>query len=246
MTRKHKHTAVADKHVARAAYEGLAAPAGVILAFMLAVLAVPGLAARYWAEGHLSLVYVVLCLFFATNLLICWWEMCLFFRRDYIEKRVQYWRKRWDETGRSPVVDFVLTRVPLKQALSLTVWADVWAAYGQYDGSYADRRSYGFNVDIANGFATPLPTLILYAACTFEFIPALAAGILGAMLFWQWFYMTSVYLVSFVVTKRYARLSRREIWAYILAMNSVWLLCPLLGLYVSIDLIMSRGYGILG
>ena len=46
----------------------------------------------------------------------------------------------------------------------------------QYDGSYADRRTYGFNVDIANGFATPVPTLILYAAYSVDLIPALAAG----------------------------------------------------------------------
>ena len=69
--------------------------------------------------------------------------------------------------------------------MSSTVWADVWAAYAQYDGSYADRRTYGYNIDIANGFATPVPTLILYAAFTFDFLPSVVAGIIGAMVFWQ-------------------------------------------------------------
>ena len=67
--------------------------------------------------------------------------------------------------------------------LSSTVWAIVWATYSQHDGFYADRRSYGFNVDIANGFVTPVPTAILYAAFTFDFPPAVVAGIVGATMF---------------------------------------------------------------
>ncbi len=246
MIRARAQTAADHTHTADGQAKGVAVPAGVLLTLMLAVFVLPGLAARYWAHGHLSLVYSILCIFLAVNLLICWWEVCLYFRRDYIEKRARYWKQRRDETGRSPVLAFVLTRVPLKQALSLTVWADVWAAYAEYDDSYADRRSYGFIVDVANGFATPLPTLALYAAYAFEFIPALAAGILGAVMFWQWFYMTSAYLLSFAVTKRYSRLSGREICAYILAMNSVWVLCPILGLFVSIQLILSGSYSALG
>lgn len=246
MTREQSCPAISGKHSARSPGVEVTAPAGALIAAMLAVFVLPGFAARYWTHGHISLVYSILCLFLAINLFICWWEACLYFRRGRIETRVRYWRQRQQETGRSPVLDFVLTRVPLKRALSLTVWADVWAAYARYDDSYADRRSYGFIVDIANGFATPLPTLVLYAAYAFECIPALAAGILGVMLFWQWLYMTAAYLVSFVVAKRYSRLSRREICAYILAMNSVWLLCPLLGLWVSIGLIASGSYDALG
>ncbi|MCY4341736.1 MAG: hypothetical protein OXE48_10310 [Gammaproteobacteria bacterium] len=247
MTRTRAQTTSDHTHAAAGqGQQGVAVPAGVLLMLILAVLALPGLAARYWADGHLSLVYSILCVFFAVNLLICWWEVCLYFRRDYIEKRARYWRQRRNETGRSPVLAFVLSRVPLKRAFSLTVWANVWAAYAEYDDSYMDRRSYGFNVDVANGFATPLPTLALYAAYAFEFIPALAAGILGTVLFWQWLYMTSAYFLSFAVAKRYARLSGREICIYILAMNSGWILCPILGLFVSIDLIVSGSYSALG
>ena len=59
------------------------------------------------------------------------------------------------------------------------------------------------------------------------------------MLFWQLTYMTSVYLVSFFVADRQARISRGELYVYILAMNSPWILCPLLGLYVSVRLILT-------
>ena len=79
----------------------------------------------------------------------------------------------------------------------------MWAYYTLYDGSYTDRRTYGFTIDIANGFFTLAPTLVLYAAFTLAFLPAYVAGILGGMLFWQREYATSVYLVSFYVAGRH-------------------------------------------
>lgn len=224
----------------------LAMPAGLFAVVVVAILASAGVGARYWARGDFDVIHAVLSLFFSTNLLICYWEACLFLKRDYIEARAGYWRERRDETGGTPALEFLLTKVPLTKILSPTVWADVWATYAQFDDSYADRRTYGFNVDIANGFATPLPTLVLYAAYTFDILPALIAGIIGVMLFWQLTYMTSVYLVSFFVADRQARISRGELYIYILAMNSPWVLCPLLGLYVSVRLILDGDYGVLG
>ena len=66
------------------------------------------------------------------------------------------------------------------------------------------------------------------------------------MLFWQWTYVTSVYWVSFFVAKRQTRISRREMYTYILAINSVWVLSALLGLYVSLCLVVNGNYSILG
>ena len=224
----------------------LTIPAGLFAVLVVALLASAGVGARYCARGDFGVIHAVLSLFFSINLLICYWEACLFLRRDYIEARAGYWRERRGETGKTPALEFLLTRVPLVKTLSPTLWADVWATYAQYDGSYADRRTYGFNVDIANGFATPLPTLLLYAAYTFDILPALVSGIIGVMLFWQLTYMTSVYLVSFFVAHRQNRISRRELYIYILAMNSPWVLCPLLGLYVSVRLILDGNYSVLG
>lgn len=221
-------------------------PAGLLVALVVAALAFAGVGARYCARGDFDVIHAVLSLFFSINLLICYFEACLFLRRDYIEARTGYWRERRGETGKTPAVQFLLTKIPLAKTLSPTVWADIWATYAQFDSSYADRRTYGFNVDIANGFATPLPTLLLYAAYTFDILPALVAGIIGVMLFWQLTYMTSVYLVSFFVADRQARISRGELYTYILAMNAPWILCPLLGLYVSVRLILDGNYSVLG
>ncbi len=224
----------------------LTIPVGLLVALIVAVLALFGMGTRYYVHGDLNAIYFLLSLFFSINLLICYWEVCLFLRPEYIETRTEHWRERRCETGRTPAYEFFVSKVPLTQVLSPTLWADVWAAYSQYDDSYADRRTFGYNADIANGFVTPVPSLILYAAYTVDFLPALFAGILGVMMFWQWTYVTSVYWVSFFVAKRQTRISRRELYIYVLAINSFWVLCALLGLYVSIHLIVDGNYSILG
>ena len=221
-------------------------PAGLLAMLAISLPAVAGIGARYYLHRDLDVLHSVLSLFFSINLLISYWEACLFFRRDYIEKRTVYWRNWQRETGRMAAGEFLLSRVPLRRAMSPTVWADVWATYSQFDASYSDRRTFGFNVDIVNGFVTPAPMLVLYAAYTVDFLPAAHAGILGVMLFWQWTYATSSYLVSFFVANRQRHITRGEMYTYILAMNSPWVLCGLLGLYVSVRLVLDGNYSVLG
>ena len=161
---------------------------GLFAAMAIVLLAMLGIGTRYYVFGDFNAIHGQLSLFFSTNLVICYWEICLFLKRDYIEERTEYWRTRHRETGRTPAVEFLLTRVPLRRILSPTVWADVWATYSQIDGSFSDRRTWGFNVDVANGYFTPIPTLILYAALTLNIMPAVLAGMLGLVLSWQWAY----------------------------------------------------------
>lgn len=202
--------------------------------------------AGYRLHGGPDLVYFLLSLFLMINLLIAYWECCLYWRRDYIEERTRYWRERQAGTGQAPAVEFLTSSVPLRRILSPTVWADIWATYSQYDSSYADRRTYGFNVDIGNGFFTPIASLVLLGAMTFEFLPAVLAGILGVVLFWQWFYVSSLYVVSFFVAKRHRKVSSAEVWIYVIGPNSVWVLFPVLGLYVAVRLILDGNYAVLG
>ena len=221
-------------------------PAGLLAALVVVLLALAGIVARYRIHGDLNAVHGLFSVFFSLNLLICYWEACLFLRRDYIEKRVLHWHRWQRETGRSPAREFLFTRVPPGRILSPTVWADVWATYSMIDPAYADRRSFGFTADIGNGFLTPVPTLILYAAYTLGFVPAVLAGIVGVMLFWQWVYVTSLYWVSFIVAHRQAHITRGELFTYIAVPNAVWVLIPAFGLYVSIRLIVEGNYGVLG
>ena len=66
------------------------------------------------------------------------------------------------------------------------------------------------------------------------------------MLFWQWTYVTSIYLVSFFPAGRHRPLDRVETGVWIGAVNTPWVLCPLLGLDVSIRLVLDGNYAVLG
>ena len=225
---------------------GAGLPVLLLAVLVVGLLTLAGIGARYYVHGNVSAIYVLFSLFFSINLLICYWEMCLFLRRDLVEQRTVYWREWQQQTGRSPVREFLLGRVPFESMLSPTTWADVWAVYAQIDASYADRSTYGFNVDTANGFVTAVPTLLLYAAYTAASPAAVVAGIIGVMVFWQWTYATSVYVFSFFVAGRHSGLARRDLYIYIGALNSPWVLCGLFGLYVSVRLILDGNYGVLG
>ena len=226
--------------------KGLKMPVGLLAAIEIALLALAGVVVRQWWHGSVGFVYLLLSLFLSTNLLICYWEICLFRRRDYVELRSVHWRERMSTTGRHPAIEFLSTKISLKNTFSSAVWADVWATYSLSDGSFTDRRSFGFNADVCNGFFTPIPSLMLYATFTINFLPAVWAGILGVILFWQWTYVTSVYWVSFFVANRHKQIGKGEQYALIWGTNSPWVLCALVGLYASIRLIADGNYSVLG
>lgn len=221
-------------------------PVWLFVAVVVSTLCLSGIVVRFLVYGDLAPLHALLSLFFALNFVASYWEVCLYFRRDYIERRVNFWREQREQRQRSPALLFLQQRVTTRNVFSTSFWADVWASYSLYDGSYADRRSFGFTCDIANGFITPLPSLILYATFTIPFLPATAAGALGAMLFWQWVYVTSGYWASFFIAGRHRRLGLLEAVLHVHLANSLWVILPLFGLYVSVRLILDGNYGVLG
>jgi len=217
-----------------------------LIALIVAALALPGIVLRHQAAGGLDPVHTTLCVFLAVNLLICYWEICLFFRRDYIETRTEFWRERQRETGRLAAAEFFFGRASLWRALSPTLWADIWATYAQYDTSFAERKSFGFNADVGNGFVTLIPTLLLYGAFATGFLPAVVAGLVGLAFFWQQTYVTSLYMVSFLIGGRQRLISRRDFWLMVVGSNWPWVAFPVLGIYVSLRLILDGNYAVLG
>ncbi len=205
-----------------------------------------GTGARYAYRGDINVIHVLLIMFFTINMVTYFWEWCLFDKHDYIKTRVGYWNKRWRDTGRGPPVDFLTSKVPVRKLVSPTVWADLWASYCHIDPSYRSRSSFGYNVDIGNGVLTAVPVLVLFVAYTFAALPAIVTGILGTMLFWQMAYATFVYWISFFGAGQHTRITRRELYIYIWALFSKWVLFAMLGLYVSIRLILDGNYSVLG
>lgn len=220
-------------------------PVWAIAIVLIALILSASVLTRLASGGTLDPAYCALALFFSINLLVCFWEGCLFGRHERVERRAPYWRER-RAGGASVAVEFLAARVPLREALSTALWADIWAMYSVYDRSYLDRGSWGFNVDTANFVVTTVPSVLLLATYSNPFLPAMVAGVIGVALFWQWFYATSVYVASIFIAGSHTHLSRRDLYLFLLAPNLPWLVSAVLGMYVSVRLIVDGSYAVLG
>ncbi|MCY4046169.1 MAG: hypothetical protein OXE99_13990 [Cellvibrionales bacterium] len=219
-------------------------PAGVVAGIEITLLTVVSIAIHYLINGTTNLLFILLSLFLSINLLICLWEICLYLRRDYIEKRHDYFKKRREITGRDPGVDILLAPVTRKSVFSPTFWSDIWSTYSLYDGSYADRKTYGFTIDTGNGFATFIPSLILHFGMTVPVFPPMFIGILGIMMFWQWTYCTSLYWASFFIAGRHKLISKKDMFVYIWGTNAPWVMFSILGLYASVRIVLDNSYAV--
>lgn len=197
---------------------------------------------RFWVEGDFDVSHAVLAFFLAVNLVASYWEICLLLRVDAMEERKQHWNTFRLATGKVPALEFLTKSVPFSRVFSPRVWSDLWGVYSLYDSSYTDRKTFGFNADIANGVVTPILSLLLLGTITIPFLPARVAGILGVLLFWQWIYVTSVYITSFFITGRHRLIDRKEILIYIWGPNLFWILLPIFGFYISVRLILEGSY----
>ena len=83
--------------------------------------------------------------------------------------------------------------VKYRRSASATFWARLWYEYAYYDPAYADRRSFGFSVDVGNGWSTLVPSLVFLVGMTAGFSSAVVLGLIGVLLFYQKFYNTVLY-----------------------------------------------------
>ena len=125
-------------------------PALPFAALVIVALAALGMVVRYGLYGHLSAVYCVFAVFFSTNLLICFWEVSLYLGHDRIDRRAEHWQKLHRETGVSPAMSFLGSKVPPGKILSPLSWVDVWAYFSHYDDAQG-RGFLSFNSGRRNG-----------------------------------------------------------------------------------------------
>jgi hypothetical protein len=215
----------------------------VVLVAVVAGTAVPIALHRHY-HGVFNPHQMALAFFAWLNVIIALWEICLFLRIDLIEEQhrrfVAEYRGRELERAR----DFFATPVPLRRLFSPALWAELWSTYSIFDDSYADRKSFGFFVDIGNGFSTLIPSLIFLYGMTFELVSARTLGIVGLLLFYQTWYGTIVYFSSFLLNKRYRGHTAMNLALFVGMSNGLWLTFPVWGMYVAVVLIKSDAYAI--
>ena len=196
---------------------------------------------HYALHGVVNGWHIALAVFLAINILICAWEMSLYFRVDDIER----WYHEPRETSGRPSGGLYTSRVAFGELFASKLWARVWLEYARYDPSYADRKSFGFAIDVGNGFSTIIPSLVFFVAMTVPLFSPLVVGLLGALIFYQKFYCTCLYFFTYIFNRRYELHPLSSVLAVVGGSNGIWLVFPAVGFYVCLQLILDGSFDLI-
>lgn len=203
---------------------------------------------HYQQHHVINTLHVLMTFFLTLNSLICLWEISLGLNITYIKSTYQKLLKKYGNNRLDAVVDFFFTEVGIVSDLfSLKFWSIVWSTYSLYDPSYSNRESFGFFVDVGNGWTTLIPSLLFLASMTYDItnLSPKYIGLIGVIKFYQELYGTIIYFLSFILNERYKGKPFVEVAGFVGISNGLWFFFPLLGMYVSVQLIMTDSYSIL-
>lgn len=225
-------------------YHGAALPSWVIIIFVLIGLSSLHIFFHFTVHKVFSLHQIMLSSFLVLNLLVNFWEIGLFYTSSIIRKEYLDNRERYTSQPTQAAVDMFNRKVPLKKVFSFKQWTGIWASYCHFDSGYSRRGSFGFNIDIGNGFSTIIPATLFALGMTFEMMPARVLGIIGIAMFWQMFYGTAVYFFQYFNARRHMGHTTKNLLLFVGTSNGMWFVFPIWGLLVSVWLIYMNSYGL--
>ena len=223
---------------------GLSVPTVAAIALFVGGLTALHIYLHYRAHAVFNPTQIALAFFLVINAMIAWWEIALFVCQDQIRSEYDLIREPYRGRVMHRVAETFTRPVPLFRVLSFREWTTIWSTYSLFDPGYSDRRSYGYNIDVGNGFTTLIPATLFALGMTFELMPARWLGILGVIMFWQMYSGTSVYFYQFLNNGRQRGPTVRDILLFVGVSNLMWFVFPLWGLYTSVRLILSGNYGV--
>lgn len=98
-------------------------------------------------------------------------------------------------------------------------------------------------MDVGNGWSTLIPSLLfVYCLVDQSFLSARILGMIGLVKFYQEFYGTIIYGLSYIFNKRYVGCSWIEVAGFVGFANGLWFVFPLIGMWASVDMINSNSY----
>ncbi len=195
-------------------------------------------------NGTYNVNQIALIFFLIINLMVNFWEIGLLARSDQIHDEYEATKDAYRGRETDRFSEMFRKRIPVLKLLSFRQWTEVWSSYALFDPGYASRSSFGLNIDVANGWSTPIFATLFAYGMTFAFMPARVLGIIGVIMFWQMFYGTVVYFFQFFFAGRHKGHSPKTIALFIGTSNGLWFIFPLWGLAVSIWLILNDSYTI--
>jgi len=193
----------------------------------------------------LNMYHIFITLFCSINIMICIWELSLFYYIEHILKEYVYKHlKQHVEKKQLPQTLFLFQDVKLNEILNLKYWSIVWLTYSIMDYSYANQESYGYFIDSGNGFTTLLPSILWLYGLSSNIMSPRIFGIIGLLMFYQEFYGTVIYMMSYLVNRRFKGWKISNIITMVIIPNFIWFIFPALGLYISYNLVMENSYNL--
>lgn len=182
-----------------------------------------------------SVVAVSLLFFNNLNVLIALCEIALgkhimFIKDDYKKLSEKYKGREWEAC-----ISFLTMPLSLSQLFDGRCWGKMWSTYALYDPSYQNYESFGFFIDVGNGWSTIPPGLLWNYAILFpKNCSPLLLGAVGLCHYWQVMYGTIIYVLSYVFNQRYKGRKTVEVLGFVGFSNSLWFFFPIVGIYTSV------------
>lgn len=241
MDEKPYYIDLATKHKDRG---GLRVWMVVILFFLLGFVGLIGW--RIALFGHASPLFIALIVFSWINIVITAWEIALHLEIDLIERQYAHYAENYHGREFDRVVDLFKSPIRVGEIFSTRTWAEIWSTYALFDDAYANKRSFGFWIDTGNGFFTLLPSLFVVYGLTTQAFSARVMGMVSLVLFWQVFYGTLIYFMAYIHSKQHKKHSLGHLLLLVGCTNGVWFTLPVIGMVVSVTMILSGTYDVLG
>jgi len=149
-------------------------------------------------------------------------------------------RKVWHQ-----VLDFFTMPLTIQQTIDgKTFPVQMWSTYALYDPAYQNNLSYGFFIDVGNGYTTILPCLLVNLALTKPLMlidrldnAHLWVSCVGIASYWQIAYGTIVYFAQFIYHQRYKGHGSIEVFLFVVLMNAIWIVFPLFGIFACVEIL---------
>ena len=202
-------------------------------------------------HGAFSATQAALAFFLGLNFIVCMWELVLFAEIKQIEEKCRFYSEQFKGSPLDIAVGVFTMDVHPGNVFSSKLWLELWACYSAFDASYADRQSFGYFIDVGNGFSTLVPTLMFLVGMTAHgaggYVLPLSArtlGVVGLLFFYQMLYGTCIYFFSFLRNERYTKLTLFEFVSFVLLTNGLWFFFPLLGMLASWELVQTDSFAV--
>jgi hypothetical protein len=180
------------------------------------------------------------------NILIALCEIVLGNHIDTIQQDYRKFQKQYPGQQRyQAAFAYLLYPLSLRTLFSGRVWSQMWSTYSLWDPSYSNPESFGFFIDVGNGWSTIPPCVLWNVAILFpQWIHSYQldtlVGFIGACSYWQVLYGTIIYLLSFLWNKRYQGKPLAEVMGFVGVTNGIWFVFPLFALYASYQILLHK------